>query len=186
MNDELKHYGVLGMKWGIRRAQKKGTSYKYESMYTKNLKKAAAKAGKYDNKTRQNELRRQVNQSKILDRNKQKIASKSSTKGVVARRVAGTAAYAAATAAPVVALAAKMGIMATNPAMAAYGIGMTAMAGIFSGSIMSSQVSKAYQTHRALGSSKTSAALASIGGEYVSQLREASRIRSQTKNIKSL
>lgn len=154
-------------------------------MYTKNLKKAAAKAGKYDNKTRQNELRRQVNQSKILDRNKQKIASKSSAKGAVARRVAGTAAY-AATAAPVVALAAKMSIMATNPATAAYGIGMTAMAGIFSGSIMSSQVSKAYQTHRALGSSKTSAALASIGGKYVSQLREASRIRSQTKNIKSL
>lgn len=48
---ELKHYGVLGMKWGIRRARKKGTTYKYESRTTKRLKK---RADKYDRLAKEN------------------------------------------------------------------------------------------------------------------------------------
>ena len=42
-DESLKHYGVLGMKWGIRRAAKKGTNYSYQSHATKKYKKAAAK-----------------------------------------------------------------------------------------------------------------------------------------------
>lgn len=42
--DFLVHYGVLGMKWGMHRAAKAGTSYSYKSMKTKRLEKNAAKA----------------------------------------------------------------------------------------------------------------------------------------------
>lgn len=44
MNNELKHYGVLGMKWGIRRARKKNKEYNYKSLaqrkYERKLKRA--------------------------------------------------------------------------------------------------------------------------------------------------
>lgn len=38
-NNDLKHYGVIGMKWGIRRASKKGKTYTYKSRTTKKLEK---------------------------------------------------------------------------------------------------------------------------------------------------
>lgn len=43
MSNELYHYGVLGMRWGIRRAQKKGTEYHYKSMGQKKLERRVAK-----------------------------------------------------------------------------------------------------------------------------------------------
>ena len=33
--DELMHYGVVGMKWGHRKARQRGTEYTYQSRYTK-------------------------------------------------------------------------------------------------------------------------------------------------------
>lgn len=37
--NELYHYGVLGMKWGRRKARKSGGSYKYKSHTTKKYEK---------------------------------------------------------------------------------------------------------------------------------------------------
>lgn len=42
-NDYLIHYGVLGMKWGQRRARRKGKEYRYTSFNTKRHQKQANK-----------------------------------------------------------------------------------------------------------------------------------------------
>lgn len=45
-DDYLAHYGVLGMKWGIRKAAKNGTDYHYQSHATKKYQEAANKLAK--------------------------------------------------------------------------------------------------------------------------------------------
>lgn len=55
--DYLIHYGVLGMKWGVHRAAKKGTTYKYTSHKTKSLEKKNKKTiAKYDKKLKKGSL----------------------------------------------------------------------------------------------------------------------------------
>ena len=42
-SDYCMHYGVLGMKWGVRKARKSGKTYQAESTWTKDYKKQASK-----------------------------------------------------------------------------------------------------------------------------------------------
>lgn len=83
-NNELYHYGILGMKWGIRKARKNGTTYQYKSMYTKKYEKKAAKlkAGNASKSEIQDAERRAAESQKI-DSEMQRIAEKTSVgKGI--------------------------------------------------------------------------------------------------------
>lgn len=78
-SDELYHYGVLGMKWGMHRAKKKGISYtykshgqkKWEKKYNKRLTNKASKE-KLD-KTKQ-----KLDLYKTRDKNRQEYAKNTS------------------------------------------------------------------------------------------------------------
>ena len=47
-NEEIKHYGVLGMKWGVRRAGLKSNA---TSRLNKKIKKYETKAAKFEKKS---------------------------------------------------------------------------------------------------------------------------------------
>ena len=65
-DNELRHYGVLGMKWGQHRAQKKGTKYQYESGTHKGIVK---KQERY-----KAQLKKTYNHSKGIERNAKQAA----------------------------------------------------------------------------------------------------------------
>lgn len=60
--DELKHCGVIGMKWGMHKAAKRGEEYHYKSMVTKHDEK---KAAKYGMKTQQEAQKSQNRMTKL-------------------------------------------------------------------------------------------------------------------------
>lgn len=70
-NDELYHYGVLGMKWGVHRARKKGSAYSYKSHKTK---KYERQAEKYAGTKRGNLAARKAKSSARWDTNYQRRA----------------------------------------------------------------------------------------------------------------
>lgn len=77
-HDELMHYGVLGMKWGVRRARKKGTTYEYKSHGTKSYARRAEKARAKGDMAKAAKYDRYHERSVELDRRMQANAEKTS------------------------------------------------------------------------------------------------------------
>jgi hypothetical protein len=83
-NQELKHYGVIGMKWGVRRAKKKGTNYSYKSIDTKYYEQRASKARAKGNEKRATKFETKAKYSAKLDKGMEQYARKLSTGKTVA------------------------------------------------------------------------------------------------------
>lgn len=79
----LAHYGVLGMKWGMRRAAKRGTEYTYRSHATKKYQKLAAKLANKGKTEKANVMANRAKRSAEVDRGEQEYAKGISTKKAV-------------------------------------------------------------------------------------------------------
>lgn len=73
-SDEMKHYGVLGMKWGVRRARKNGGTYTYKSSTTKKNEKRLKRSIQKKNISKTAKYEERVARSKEHDRRMQDIA----------------------------------------------------------------------------------------------------------------
>lgn len=74
-NDELKHYGVLGMRWGMRKARKQGSDYTYKSHGQKKWEKKVSKMQtKGSDKYKIKQAQRKLDTFKKRDRNRQTYA----------------------------------------------------------------------------------------------------------------
>lgn len=87
--DELYHYGVVGMKWGKRRAAMKGKEYVYTSHSTKKYNKKVAKLSKKKKLNQAQEAKldiysKRAKRSAQHDKNMQKLADKTTTGETVA------------------------------------------------------------------------------------------------------
>ena len=88
MDNQLTHYGVLGMKWGVHKAQKSGSTYTYkskaQSKAEKRLNNAKAKGAK--SKTI-DKYSRELETLKIRDSRRDNYAKQTSTGKAVVRAV---------------------------------------------------------------------------------------------------
>ena len=85
---ELQHYGVIGMKWGVHKAKKAGTTYTYTShgqkKYEKKLEKAKTKGATEGVK---NTIKSKLEVYKVRDRKRQDYAESTKLGSVVARGI---------------------------------------------------------------------------------------------------
>lgn len=92
-SDELYHYGVLGMKWGMRRASKKGDTYTYKSHGQKKYEKKVESLKTSNRKNGQEKLARAKTKLSVYqqrDKNRQSYASKTNLgKSVVKQMLMG-------------------------------------------------------------------------------------------------
>ena len=78
-SDELYHYGVLGMKWGMHRAKKAGIPYTYKSHGQKKFEKKYNKqVNKGINKEKIDKTKEKLNLYKTRDKNRQYYAKNTS------------------------------------------------------------------------------------------------------------
>lgn len=83
--NELYHYGVLGMKWGIRKARKNGTTYTYKSHGQKKWEKKLAKERQEGKDTSKAE--RKLAAYKTRDSHRQSYVSSRSTGRLLASKL---------------------------------------------------------------------------------------------------
>ncbi len=84
---ELKHYGVVGMKWGQRKAQKTGTSYTYKSHGQKKWEKKLTKAKSSSNEDAVTKAQTKLEFYKKRDENRQNYAKSTSVGKSVAKGI---------------------------------------------------------------------------------------------------
>ena len=78
-SDELYHYGILGMKWGMHRAKKAGVTYTYKSHGQKKFEKKYNKqVNKGISKEKINKTKEKLNLYKTRDKNRQNYAKNTS------------------------------------------------------------------------------------------------------------
>ena len=89
-SDELYHYGVLGMKWGVKRARKNGASYVYKSHGQKKYEKKINQIKSSNKKNKKEKLAKAKTKLSIYkqrDKNRQSYASETNLGKAVVKQI---------------------------------------------------------------------------------------------------
>ena len=89
-SNELYHYGVLGMKWGVRRARKNGASYVYKAHGQKKYEKKIDQIKSSNKKNKKEKLAKAKTKLSIYkqrDKNRQSYASKTNLGKAVVKQI---------------------------------------------------------------------------------------------------